>query len=122
MNLFEKTRCSRHSHRLTDAPFIFARTKTCLRGISGYSGIPGHIEIRWANDRHHRVAFCRYPLWRLIGSCCASLAESSDLCMYRTLGIRAIVACAICMHLRVHATNLYTDVHIQECIGGKSSA
>lgn len=58
MNLFKKTRgCL--------APFIFARTNTCLRGISGYSGIPDHIEIRWANEHHHRVVFCRYPLWRL---------------------------------------------------------
>lgn len=56
---------------------IRARTNTCLCGISGYSGMPAYIEIRWANDRNHRIAFCRYPLWRLIGSYCACPAESS---------------------------------------------
>lgn len=99
----------RHSCRLVRCAgpaFHIARTNTC-REISGYSGIPDHIEIRWANDRDHGTAFCCDPLWRLIGSRCESLAESLYLCNIHVLrGMRAVVARAT-MYLHVYATNLY---------------
>lgn len=103
---------SRHSCRLARCAgraFYIARTNTCRRGISSYSGIPGHIEIRWPNDSDHGVAFCCDPLWRLIGSCCESPAESLYLCNNTRArrGMRAVVARATrctCMYI---ANNLY---------------
>jgi len=102
---------SQHSCRLARCAgraFHIARTNTCRQGISGYSGIPGHIEIRWANDRDHGIAFCCDPLWRLIGSCCGSPAESLYLCnTHAQRGMRSVVARATLVYSYVHATNLY---------------
>lgn len=75
--------------------------------IISYSGIPGHIEIRWANDIDHGMSFCCDPLWRLIGSRCVGPAELLYLCnTHARRGMRTVVA-RTTMYLYIHATNLY---------------
>lgn len=83
------------------APFI--SRLPAWREISGYSGIPDHIEIRWANDRDHgrgvllrsTLAFDWITLWK-------SRARSRlRLCnAHVSRGMRST-----CLY--VHATNLY---------------
>lgn len=116
MNLFEKT--TMHSllavfTSFAVAPFIVAHTNTCLRGISGYSGMPGHIEIRWANDRNHRIAFCRYPLQHLIGSYCASRAIYVTHTWNARYNICVRYICT-CAYTRLICIQIYTSTRVYQ--------